>query len=292
MNTESIDRSSVRPSAIAGTWYPGTREELEETVDGLLARAKLQATDDELIALVAPHAGYPYSGQMAAQAYRQLSGRSYDLVILLGPNHSENFGHFSVSSKKFYSTPLGLVQLDQAFIADLAKRVPLARVERDREHSLEIQLPFMQRVLGTFTLVPIMMLLPFYIVGTDALEPCKDLATALAELTASRRALLVASSDLSHLSDYAAVDRFDARTAELVQNYDIPELVNYMSEGDCRACGDAPIVTALLAAKQLGANRIQVLGRTHSGEVTGKRTPGQYTVGYMAVAVYKSKGKG
>lgn len=284
-----IDPQSVRPSAFAGTWYPGSPGELAETVDAMLAEATFQPTSDELVALISPHAGYAYSGPTAAFAYRQLEGRMYDLVILLGPSHSGNFGPFSISSKQYYATPLGEIELDQDFIDKLASQVTLTRVERDREHSLEIQLPFLQRMLGDFRLVPIMMLTPLYLLGSAALGMCEGLATALAKVAQGRKVLFVASSDLSHLEDYRLVDQFDRRTAELVESFDIPRLVEHMSEkGECRACGDAPILTMFLAAQQSGAHRAEILRRTHSADVTGLYSPGQYTVGYMAAALYKS----
>ncbi|OGO39261.1 MAG: AmmeMemoRadiSam system protein B [Chloroflexi bacterium RBG_16_56_8] len=290
MTTHTHDPRTVRVSPIAGTWYPGSKGELERTVDGLVAQAEFFATDDELVALVSPHAGYPYSGQTAAYAYRQLTGRTFDTVVLLGPSHSENLGPFAITAKKYYATPLGEIELAQDFVEGLTKEIRVTRVDRDREHSLEIQLPFLQRTLGDFKLVPIMVTLPFYILGAQVLEPCEQLATALADLARGRNVLFVASSDLSHIPDYKAVNKFDARTAELIAAFDIPGLVEYMwQDGECRACGDAPIIIALLAAQKLGATRAKVLYRTNSGDVTSIRTRGQYTVGYMAAAVYKSK---
>ncbi len=289
MNPKTIDSRLVRASPIAGTWYPRSPEELQETVDGFLARAEYYSTNDELIALISPHAGYPYSGQTAAYAYRQLTDRQYDSVVLLGPSHYDDFGPFAVSAKKYYATPLGAIELDQELIGALAAKLSVARVTQDREHSLEIQLPFLQRVLGDFKLVPIMMSLPFYIVGEDALAPCQQLADALADFAKSRRVLFVASSDLSHLPDYNAVKEFDARTEELVGAYDVPALVRYMWQGhECRACGDAPMVTALLTARALGADRVRVLHRTNSGDVTEERDRASYVVGYLAAGVYKT----
>jgi len=293
MNTQTIDPKLVRPSPIAGAWYPGSPHELAQTVDDFLARAKYFPTEDALIALISPHAGYPYSGQTAAYAYRQLEGRSFDTVVILGPSHYDDFGAYAISAKKYYATPLGAVPLDQELIDALAQHVAITRVARDREHSLEIQLPFLQRMLGEFKLVPIMMSLPFYLVGEQAFAPSEQLARALAHVARDRRVLFVASSDLSHLPDYQAVKQFDARTEAVVASFDIPELVRYLWQaGECRACGDAPIVTTLLAAQQLGANRIRVLYRTNSGDVTGEREHADYVVGYMAVGVYKAKDDG
>ncbi|MCL4488761.1 MAG: AmmeMemoRadiSam system protein B [Chloroflexi bacterium] len=293
MNTKTVDPRSLRPSPIAGTWYPGSAEELAETVDALVARAEYLPTDDELIALISPHAGYPYSGQTAATAFRQLADRQYDLVVLLGPSHYADYGACAITSKKYYATPLGAVELDEPFIAKLTRRLDVTRVSRDKEHSLEIQLPFLQRMLSHFSLVPIMMSVPFYLVGEAALEPCRQLGAALVEAAEGRRMLLVASSDLSHLDDYAEVKARDTQTAVLLEAYDIPALVDYMwRDHECRACGDAPIITALIAAKSLGANRARVLRLTNSGEVTGIQVPGQYTVGYMAAAIYRQAGEG
>jgi AmmeMemoRadiSam system protein B len=283
-------KSDVRPSPIAGTWYPGSPGDLQKTVDDYLAQAEYFSTDDELAALISPHAGYPYSGPTAAHAYRQLQGHQYDTVVLMGPSHRENYGDYAITAKKFYWTPLGNVELDDEFIAGLAHSLSITRVQHDQEHSLEIQLPFLQRMLGAFKLVPIMMSQPFYIVGERAFEPCQELAQTLAELAKNQRVLFVASSDLSHLEDYSAVKKFDQRFAQLIAAFDMPELVRYMWQGrECRACGDAPIITALLAAQALGANRVRVLHQTNSGDVTGEREHAEYVVGYLAAGVYKSK---
>ncbi len=285
----SVDPRMVRASPIAGAWYPGSRSGLEETVDAFLDRAEYVPTDDEILGLVAPHAGYPYSGATAACAYRQIVGRPYDLVVLLGPSHHRDYGAFAISAERYYATPLGLVELDQDFIGQLARQIPIARVENDQEHSLEIQLPFLQRVLGEFKLAPIMMSLPFYLAGPEALPPCEQLAHALAGLAQGQRILFVASSDLSHLPDYGAVKQHDAQTQDLLNAFDIPGLVQYMWQAyECRACGDAPVVTLLLAAKELGAARARVLYRTNSGDVTGEREHSEYVVGYLAAAVYKT----
>lgn len=289
----SWTHEDVRRSFIAGSWYPGSPEALRQVVDDYLAQATLFPTSDELIALISPHAGYSYSGQTAAYAYRQLQGRTYETVVLLGPSHRDNFGPIAISNQKYYWTPLGKVELDAEFIHALARRVTVQHVGQDHEHSLEIQLPFLQRALGTFKLVPIMLGLPFYIVGERARATCEALANALADLARGKRVLLVASSDLSHLDNYAAVKKFDARTEELVAAFDVEGLIHYFQkDGECRACGDAPIITVLLAARARGANRVRVLHRTNSGDVTGEREHADYVVGYMAVGVYKSHDEG
>lgn len=281
--------SQIRPSAIAGTWYPGDARTLAAAIDEFFAHVPAAPTTDQLIALISPHAGYPFSGQTAAHAYAQLRNQRFDTVVLIGPSHYEDFGPFAVSAKNAYATPLGEVELDQDFITALGAKIPLTRIERDREHSIEIQLPFLQHTLGAFKLVPIMMSRPFYIMGPTARAFCDELAAALAEIAAARRVLLVASSDLSHLEDYSAVKKFDSRFAQLVEKFDVDGLADYMWRGgQCRACGDAPIITTLLSAHKLGADRVEILERTNSGDVTGERERANYVVGYLAASVYKS----
>lgn len=290
MTTPALDARTVRPSPIAGTWYPAAPRQLADTVDALLAQAGRVETQDALVGLIAPHAGYPYSGQTAACAYRQLAPGQFDTVVLLGPSHRENFGAVAATSKNFYWTPLGNVALDQALLETLTQKIRVERVAQDREHSLEIQLPFLQRTLGAFTLVPLMLAFPFYLTGASAWELCAQLAAALADLARNKRVLLVASSDLSHLENYTAVQQFDARTEELLAGFDIAGLAEYMARaGECRACGDAAIITLLLAAHQLGANRARVFQRTNSGDVTGERDRADYVVGYLAAGVYRTE---
>jgi AmmeMemoRadiSam system protein B len=237
--------------------------------------------------LISPHAGYAYSGQTAAYAYHQLRGREIDTIVLLGPSHRAWVGDYAVSAEDAYETPLGLVPLDQDFIGDLEQRVPVQEVRRDAEHSLEIQLPFLQRQLGEFRLVPIMM---------SAASPAaaQRLATALAETIQQRtvengRILLVASSDLHHIDNYEEVVRRDRLVVDAIAAYSLETLTPLLMEQDCSVCGRMPILTVLHAAKALGANSAEILHQTNSGDVTGERQAGRYTVGYMAAAVYRSQ---
>jgi AmmeMemoRadiSam system protein B len=164
--------------------------------------------------------------------------------------------------------------------------VPLQRVRRDAEHSLEIQLPFLQRQVGHFRLVPVMM-------SADDPAAARRLAAALVEVVRQRsnqgqRTLLVASSDLHHIEDYSEVVRRDRNVIDALDTYDLDRLEAVLMSRDSTVCGRVPILTALHAARTLGADSIDVLHYTNSGEVTSRRTPGQYTVGYLAAAIYKS----
>jgi AmmeMemoRadiSam system protein B len=278
---------AIRHSTIAGSWYPGSERSLTRAVDDYLAHVDQPPVPGELLGLISPHAGYPYSGQTAAYAYSQLDGRVVDTVVVIGPSHRIWVGDYAVSAEEAYETPLGLVPLDQAFIASLGKRLSLRQVRDDPEHSLEIQLPFLQRQLEAFRLVPIMM-------SADTPAVAQHLAQALADTIGAqsgedRRVLLVASSDLHHIQSYDEVVRLDQPVVEAIANYDLSRLTTLLMEPGCSVCGRMPILAVLHASRILGADTVQVLHHTNSGDVTGQRSPGQYTVGYMAAAIYQSQ---
>jgi AmmeMemoRadiSam system protein B len=277
----------TRQSVIAGSWYPGSEAGLVQTVDGYLANVDQPLVGGDLLGLISPHAGYVYSGQTAAFAYHQLQGLQVDIVVLMGPSHRAWVGDCAASAENAYQTPLGVVPVDQTFIADLAERVPVRRVQRDAEHSLEIQLPFLQRQIDRFRLVPIMM-------SAEDPAAATRLAAALSAIIRQqagkgRRTLLVASSDLHHIEDYHEVVRRDRRVIDALDAYDLDHLEALLMSRDSSVCGRVPILTVLHAARALGADTVDILHYTNSGEVTGKYTPGQYTVGYAAAAVYKSR---
>lgn len=284
---------TVRPSAIAGTWYPGTAAGLRAKVDALLAAVEPAQLPGELLAIVVPHAGYAYSGAVAAQAYAQLQGGEaatpgFDRVVLLGPLHrlirGSPIGAYMTPSENAFRTPLGDVAVDQEFLTALGQRVTVTPVRHDEEHSLEIQLPFLQRTLGTFSLAPIMM--GFSLTERGAESYVEALADALAALS-DDRTLLIASTDLSHLDNYADVVATDRELVERVGAFDVDGLVEALRIGRVNACGDAGLATVLRAAQRRGATGAQVLKYAASGDVTGDKRPGVYTVGYLAAAVYR-----
>lgn len=271
---------NVRRSALAGTWYPGSAQELQHTVDGFLARARDGRVEGDLIGLIVPHAGYAYSGQVAAYAYTQLTDRSYDTVILVGPSHRLYIGQYAASAEEGYQTPLGLVPLDQDALSRLESLIPLERIRENQEHCLEIQLPFLQRTLKDFRLVPILM-------GDHSLPACQRLGDALARVAreADRSILLVASTDLSHFYDYNTARRLDSVFLARVNEFDPEGLARELETGRTEACGGGPAITVMLAARALGANKAKVLHYANSGDVTGDRWR---VVGYAAGALYRA----
>jgi MEMO1 family protein len=287
----SASGRSVRRPVIAGTWYPGSEQSLARTVDDYLARVKHRPVPGRLLGLIAPHAGYAYSGQTAAYAYRQLEGRQVDTVVLLGPSHRAWLGDYATSAEGAYATPLGEVPLDEDFVEALAEHHLMQRIRGDAEHSLEIQLPFLQRELGSFRLVPILM-------SADEPQVARELAASLARVTLDRygeapgRVLFVASSDLHHIEDYEQVEKRDARVREALAALDVEALTKRLMSPESSVCGRMPILTVVHAACALGADTAQILHHTNSSEVSGERRRGQYTVGYMAAALYQAERAG
>lgn len=280
-------RTIRAPVCADDRWYPRDAAQLRFLLDSFFENVPTLAAQGELVALIAPHAGLQFSGQTAAYAYQHLASATYERVVILGPSHFQNFGAPAVNRVDAFETPLGAVTVDTKLLRALDAQTSIQRLDQDREHSLEMQLPFLQRQLKNFSILPVMMSHPFYRYGLRAQNECATLAHALAPLT-QRDTLLVASSDLSHLHSYDAVTYFDQGLENILVEYDIGALMDYLvNEGEPRACGDMAIVTTMLTAQLRGANTLRVFYRTNSGDVTGNPAPGQYTVGYMAAGIYK-----
>jgi AmmeMemoRadiSam system protein B len=277
----NVDSRDIRKSAIAGTWYPGSASSLADTIDGFLASVDVPPINGELKGLVSPHAGYSYSGGVAAYAYRQLETKTYPTVIIVSPVHQHYGGRYLTTGKRYYETPFGLVEVDADLLGQLDRELGMSFLDQDGEHSLEIQLPFLQHTLGEFTLVPVMM-------GDQSATACGELSSALVEVLAGKEALLVASSDLAHLHDYQQVLEHDRVVQKFVNAFDPQGLLQSLAENEAQACGGGPIATVMLAARERGADTAEVLKYMNSGDVTGIRTAGQYTVGYLAGAMYKA----
>ncbi len=268
----------VRPAQFADDqWYPATPDRLRSVIDSLLAEAAYLDLGRPL-GLVAPHAGLRFSGGVAAHAYRQLEGHNYELVAVISPLHRLPVGPFAITAYSHYSTPLGALPVASDIAEALAAAVPLRRVRRDDEHSLEIQLPFLQRRLGEFSLLPIMM-------GDQSAAAATALASALAPLLEGRRALVVASSDLSHFHDYDTAVDLDRRVADTIESYDPEALSRLLARGGAEACGGGPIHAAMLVCRALGAGTSRVLKYANSGDVWRDRSS---VVGYLSAMFYRA----
>jgi len=272
-----------RPSPIAGTWYPGSPEALARSVDAHLARAKAERPPGEVVALVVPHAGHRYSGDVAAEAFHLLQGAAVETVAIVSPMHQPYPGRILTTAHPAYETPLGRVEVDIELLSAVEANLPgglrLERVANDAEHSLEIELPFLQRVLaGPFRLVPLML-------RDQSAGTAEALGRALAQALRGRSSLLVASSDLSHFYPDAIARQLDAFLLSRLEAFDARGVIEAEDQGKGFACGRAAIAAVLWAAQELGASRVHVLGYANSGDVTGDTSS---VVGYGAAAAVRA----
>jgi len=269
---------NLRPSPIAGAWYEADPRKLSAQIDSYLNKAQLPDLQGEVLAVIAPHAGHIYSGQVAAYAFAALRGLTPDLVAVLSPFHAFAPYPLLTTAHDAYATPLGSIEVSQTALAELQSHVeiPIARIPNDKEHALEIELPFLQRVFPhSFQLLPLML---------RAQEPrlAEQLGNALAQTLKGKNAVLVASTDLSHFYDSKTASILDGEMLRRFEALDPAGIFSAEQSGAGFACGHAAVAAVLYAAKQLGANRAQILKYATSGEVTGDTSS---VVGYGAAAL-------
>ena len=267
---------------MAGSWYPRDADALAREVDRYLGSAGPAPTGD-LRAVLAPHAGLVYSGPVAAHAYHAVADRDFDVVVLVGPSHFVGFDGVAVYERGAFDTPMGPIPIAErqaATIAAASTRIRPYPKAHDREHSLEMQLPFLKRVLPETPIVPLVM-------GYQERATILDLASALADALADDRALLVASTDLSHYFDADRAATLDARVIDHARRFDPEGLLDVFEQypeaerGRYVACGGGPAIAVMHAARALGATEGRVLNYADSGDVSGDKTA---VVGYLAAA--------
>ncbi len=268
----------IRKPAVAGAFYPGEKDALKEMVDSYLAAAPKKDYTG-IMALISPHAGYIYSGQVAAHGYKQLEGQHYDTVVIVGPSHHVHFDGISVYEGDYFETPLGNISFDRglarAFI-EASARMTNRTDAHQKEHSVEVQLPFLQEVLGDFQVVMIVM-------GAQTQENINELARVLAEELKGKNALMVASTDLSHYYPYDTAVNLDHLCLYDILALDDEKLWEDITGGRTEMCGYGPVLAVMKAAKALGATGAEVVKYANSGDVTGDRSR---VVGYASVVIY------
>jgi AmmeMemoRadiSam system protein B len=271
---------SIRPAAVAGTWYPGTAPALAAAVDRHLGAADRVDRDlpGDLVALVAPHAGLMYSGPVAAHAYRLLRGRAFDVVVLVGPSHFVGFDGVSIVASGGFDTPLGVAPIDVEAARAIASASPVVHAlpsAHAREHSLEMQLPFVAHLAPGVPIVPLVM-------GYQTAETASALGAALAKALRGRKALIVASTDLSHYHEAKTAAALDAVVIDCVSRFDADGLQDALDARPEHACGGGPTVAVMRAAQLAGARDAVVLNYADSGDVSGDKSA---VVGYVAAAL-------
>ncbi|MDD5369585.1 MAG: AmmeMemoRadiSam system protein B, partial [Anaerolineaceae bacterium] len=276
--------TDLRPSPIAGQWYSDDPHQLAAQVDRFLAQAQLPPLLGEVVAVIAPHAGHLYSGAVAGFAFKAIMSLPVDLVAVISPMHHPYPQPLLTSSHNGYVTPLGTVTIAKDSVAQLDQLLRntlhfgLTPVSRDQEHSLEIELPFLQRALDEdFELLPVM-------VRDQDPETMRALGNALAETLKGRKALLVASSDLSHFYPARTAERLDAEILRQVEAFSPEGLYEADRSGKGYACGLGAIAAVLYAAHLLGGTTARVLQYATSGDVTRDYTS---VVGYGAAVILK-----
>lgn len=273
---------ALRKSVIAGSWYPGDPVTLQGDINRYFQNVPDRELPGDIAGLIAPHAGYLYSGQVAAHAYKLIRGKKYDAVILIGPSHRVAFRGVSIYSRGAYETPLGQVPVDENLACEMMHHSTIIRdfpAAHAKEHALEIQLPFLQVALGNFFFVPLVM-------GDQNEATCRELADVVSQAARKHRILIVASSDLSHFHPYREASELDGVVLQHIQDNDVEGLLKNLAHDKAEACGGGPMAVAMLAAQKLGAGHSLLLKYANSGDVTGDK---HSVVGYMSAVLYHSK---
>jgi MEMO1 family protein len=280
----ATEMSIIREPAVSGTFYASNADLLKADIEGYLQKASTEQIEGNIIGLVAPHAGYMYSGQTAAHGYKTILNRHYDTVIVVAPSHQAFFYGGAIQDKGAYRTPLGTVDIDEEFAARLLEKggemiQPDPKMHRG-EHSIEVQIPFLQTVLKDFRIVPVI----------QGMSQDTGLAKQMGELLydcvpdRSKSYLIVGSTDLSHYYPYDLAKDLDKGAAELIGGFDIEGLDDELPRGKYEACGAGSIISAMVFSKKMGATHSKVLDYKNSGDVTGDMSS---VVGYLSCVLYE-----
>lgn len=277
--------SNTRKPTVAGSFHPAEKKELSSTVDQLLSDAYFNNnTEGELWGLIAPHAAYNYSGKIAAQAFKQIIGKNYETVIILASSHYMKYDGIAIYPKGFWETPLGVIPVDEQIAMELKKKNSYLKnyyLPFFNEHSIEAQLPFLQRTLENFKIVPILF-------GQNIEdEEYRILAEQLTNLIKEKngKILILASTDLSHYHDYLRAKIMDGIAIKNIINLEKEKLITNLEQRNCEMCGAAAVITLLQIAQTLPTN-VVLLNYSNSGDTVGNKDS---VVGYAAIAMYLSK---
>ena len=263
------DILDIRPSPIAGHWYSNNALRLKNEIEGFIQGAPEEQTQRDVVGIFVPHAGYRYSGKTAGYAFRQILGLSFDVVVVFAPFHSYSPADILTTAHGAYLTPLGAVQVAQGLVssfltaAQQQTKNKFAKIANDGEHSLEIELPFLQVALSKpFALLPLM-------VRTITPHSARHLAHILADYLQDSSVLLVASTDLSHFYPLEQAEQLDQAMLTAIQSFSSEAVFQTEQTGNGYACGLGAMLLALETAKLLGANIAKVLHHSTSAAETG-----------------------
>lgn len=270
-----------RRPAVAGSFYPSNPQRLRGDIESYIKGAEKKKLGGELFGLIVPHAGYVYSGPVAAHSYVHLVDSGTELAVVLAPSHRARFEGASVVPSGVFETPLGDIAVDGDVGEETARKPHITFIKEVHadEHSLEVQLPFLQYVLKEFTLLPV-------IVGTVDMKMCRTIAEELAGVLGAvkKRFTVVISTDLSHYHSHERAQKIDGVFVENLGRFDIPALHEALCADEAQACGEGPVLTGLFLGKALGARSVEVLKYATSGDTAGGKSQ---VVGYLAAALVK-----
>jgi MEMO1 family protein len=274
--------SYVREPAVSGTFYPGDPKTLRLDIQRYMDGAVFDNVDGAIVGLISPHAGFMYSGPVAAYGYKALQGSSYDTVIIIAPSHRAYFKGAAIQDRGGYKTPLGVVAIDEeisaAMLRDDEDVINDVRPHA-MEHSLEVQIPFLQVVLKAFKLVPLIM-------GVQDVGTCERMADRIFDVLheSGKRVLVVGSTDLSHYHTYAQANKLDNTLVDDLKKYDLKSIEEDFEKERFEACGYGPIITTMMVSQKMGATKSKVLKYLNSGDTSGDRSG---VVGYVSSVFYK-----
>ncbi|QDI88722.1 AmmeMemoRadiSam system protein B [Candidatus Nitrosopumilus sp. SW] len=271
----------IRKPVVAGQFYPGTKNELEEMIDYCVQHkygpGNQTQKDEEIYGIICPHAGYVYSGPTACHSYKAISSKNPELVIILGPNHFGVGKDVATMTNAQWETPLGLVEVDSEAaqkIANESEYIEIDEFSHSKDHSLEVQIPMLQSMLSNkFKILPI-------ILRDQSLEMAKDVGNAVAQIAKSKNTMIVASSDFTHYEENSFAHSQDKSLIEPILEMNVEKFYNVLIEKRVTACGYGAIGSVLIACKKLGATKGELLSYSTSGDVMGDTSS---VVGYGAI---------
>lgn len=272
--------NKIRYAGVAGMFYPGEKMVLERELSLLLEASPVLDLPRPVRGIIAPHAGYMYSGGVAARAYRQIFNRKYDTVVIIAPSHQDSFDFISIFNGKGYRTPLGDVEVDLSAVEELVQFDPVIQLSDKghsrSEHALEVQLPFLKWALGNFRMVPVSM-------GSQNWENIHALSNALSQVLKNKRVLFIASSDLSHFYPDSQARIKDQVAESNIENYDEDQLWRDIQDRRCEMCGFGPVISVMRTVRKFGVKEAKVLLYRNSGDITAEK---ESVVGYLSAVLY------
>lgn len=271
----------IKQPAVAGLFYPKQPEVLSSKIEQFLSSIDTPKIDGDIKVLIAPHAGYEYSGKIAAAGFKAIKDKPFKTVIILGPSHRMDFNGASIYPEGAFMTPLGAVKIDPLAKALINNKITFNPQPFEGEHSIEVQIPFLQKVLKDFQIIPIL------IGYSTDFNSCKEIAERISSFIKDRNdVLIVVSTDMYHGDNYREAVKTDKATLEQIERFQPQDLYNGAILADYQLCGLRGAVIAQIVAKDLGAQSAKVLAHSNSTDITG----GKYCVGYSSIIFYRDRG--